>query len=232
MDACSPLAIRTSCDDPVMARPRECVRKPSLLKLSLLPVLDPRGFLDHPRPLLQVGVRERQRQVNQSGFPAVTNHRWKNLIPNRVAAALRAALVSGLFLATGGVRPASAVLGGGAESVQADQSTLGGERSEVAHPSFTVEVISTPAGLWSTSTCRVPGRCSPSRRAVRAIPTWLCCSARTSRVSGRSKSARHLPAWPARANRARRGGDWGHARDLWGRAYLPALLPSGAADIQ
>jgi Protein of unknown function (DUF2844) len=232
MDACSPLAIRTSCDDPVMARPRECVRKPSLLKLSLLPVLDPRGFLDHPRPLLQVGVRERQRQVNQSGFPAVTNHRWKNLIPNRVAAALRAALVSGLFLATGGVRPASAVLGGGAESVQADQSTLGGERSEVAHPSFTVEVISTPAGVVvneyvsSAGTVLAVSSRGPRNPDLALLLGPYFPSIRPQQIS--PPAAGMACACKPGTSRWRLGARAGPL----GKSLLAALLPSGAADIQ
>ena len=154
---------------------------------------------------------------------------------SRSTPSLGAILAAGFILAVFSVKPAHAVLGDGAESVVADQSALGGERSEVTHSGFTVEAITTAAGVTVNEYVSGTGTVfAVSWRGPRHPDLSLLLGS-------------HLPEYQAAANQPathRRGlriqtadvvvDTGGHPGDLWGRAYLPAQLPSGvgAEDIQ
>ncbi len=154
---------------------------------------------------------------------------------SRITRAWRAIFAAGFILAAVCAKPAHAVLGAGTESVEADQSALGGERSEVTHPGFTVQTISAAGGI-------------AVNEYVSSAGTVFAVSWRGSRHPDLSLLlGPYFPEYQAAANQPashRRGlriqaGDvavetGGHPGDLWGRAYLPAQLPSGvgAEDIQ
>jgi hypothetical protein len=146
----------------------------------------------------------------------------------RIARSLRAILAAGFILAAFGVRPARAVLGAGAESVEADQSALGGERSEVTHSRFTVEAITTAAGIAVNEYVSSPG-------TVFAVswrgPRHPVLSLLLGPYFPEYQAAANQPATHRRGLRIQTGNvvvdTGGHPGDLWGRAYLPALLPSG-----
>jgi hypothetical protein len=154
---------------------------------------------------------------------------------SQIARSLRAIVAAGFILAAVGVKPAHAVLGAGAGSVDADQSALGGERSEVNHPGFTVETISAAGGI-------------AVNEYVSSAGTVFAVSWRGSRHPDLSlllgpyfaeyQAAANQPASHHRGLRIQTNSVaveiGGHPGDLWGRAYLPAQLPPGveAEDIQ
>jgi len=153
----------------------------------------------------------------------------------QIARAVRAILAAGLFLTALGARPAHAVLGAGAESVEADRSALGGERSEVAHAGYTVESITTAAGIAVNEYVSGSGTVfAVSWRGARHPDLSLLLGPYFSEY----QTAASQP--PARRRGLRIQTEnvvvetGGHPGDLWGRAYLPGQLPSGvgAEDIQ
>jgi hypothetical protein len=153
----------------------------------------------------------------------------------RIARSLRAILAAGLILAAFGVKPARAVLGAGAESVGADQSALGGERSEVKHSGFTVEAITTAAGITINEYVSSAGTVfAVSWRGPRHPDLSLLLGP----YFPEYKAAANQRATHRRGLRIQTGNvvveTGGHPGDLWARAYLPAQLPSGvgAEDIQ
>jgi hypothetical protein len=153
----------------------------------------------------------------------------------RITRPLRTILAAGFILAAFGARPARAVLGAGAESVAADQSALGGERSEVTHSGFTVEAITTAAGIAVNEYVSGAGTVfAVSWRGPRHPDLSLLLGP----YFAEYQAAATQPATHRRGLRIQTGNvvveTGGHPGDLWGRAYLPAQLPSGvgAEDIQ
>jgi hypothetical protein len=153
----------------------------------------------------------------------------------RITRALSASLAAGLILVAVGVKPAHAVLGASTESVAADQSALGGERSEITHSGFTVEAITTAAGIVVNEYVSSAGTVfAVSWRGPRHPDLSLLLGPYFSEY----QAAANQPATHRRGLRIQTGNvvveTGGHPGDLWGRAYLPAQLPSGvgAEDIQ
>jgi hypothetical protein len=154
---------------------------------------------------------------------------------SRITRSLRAILAAGFILAVFSVKPACAVLGSGAESVAADQSALGGERSAVTHSGFTIEAFTTAAGITVNEYVSSSGM-------VFAVswhgPRHPDLSLLLGQYFPEYQAAANQPATHRRGLRIQTGNvvveTGGHPGDLWGRAYLPAQLPSGvgAEDIQ
>jgi Protein of unknown function (DUF2844) len=145
-----------------------------------------------------------------------------------IARSRRAILAAGLILAVVSVKPARAVLGDGAESVEADQSVLGGERSQVTHSGFTVEAITTAAGITVNEYVSSAGTVfAVSWRGSRHPDLSMLLGPYFSEY----QAAANQPTAHRRGLRIRTGNvvveTGGHPGDLWGRAYLPALLPLG-----
>ncbi|MGH7934124.1 MAG: DUF2844 domain-containing protein [Candidatus Binataceae bacterium] len=149
--------------------------------------------------------------------------RWKSTL---VAIALATAII--VMMAE--VRPAWAVLGEGSDSVRTDQSVMRGEMATSAHPDFTVKQISTARGVVVNEYVSNSGTVfAVSWRGPR--PPDL------SQLLGSYFSEYQAAASQPRPHRERRhvhiktdnvvveGG--GHMRSLWGRAYVPSLLPPG-----
>jgi len=153
----------------------------------------------------------------------------------RIARSLRTLLAAGFILAAFGAKPARAVLGAGAESVEADQSAIGGERSEVTRSGFTLESITTAAGITVNEYVSSAGTVfAVSWRGPRHPDLSLLLGS----YFAEYQAAANQPATRRRGLRIQTGNvvvnTGGHPGDLWGRAYLPAQLPSGvgAEDIQ
>ena len=153
----------------------------------------------------------------------------------RITRSLRAILAAGFILAVFSVKPARAVLGAGAESVGTDQSALGGERSEVTHSGFTVEAITTAAGITVNEYVSGAGSVfAVSWRGPRHPDLSLLLGPYFSEY----QAAANQPATRRRGLRIQTGNvvveTGGHPGDLGGRAYLPEELPAGvgAEDIQ
>ena len=153
----------------------------------------------------------------------------------RITRALRVTLAAGLVLVAVGVKPAHAVLGAGIESVAGDQSALGGERSEITRSGFTVEAITTAAGIVVNEYASGAGTVfAVSWRGPRHPDLSLLLGP----YFAEYQAAANQPATHRRGLRIQTGNvvveTGGHPGDLWGRAYLPAQLPSGvgAEDIQ
>jgi hypothetical protein len=125
-------------------------------------------------------------------------------------------------------RPAGAVLGEPAASVKADQSRMSGTTTSMPQPNYTVEQISTPWGTVVNEYVAPDGTVfAVSWRGPR--PPDL------SRMLGSYYSEYQTAL--AQTHQMRRQlrietskvvvQTGGHMRDLWGRAFVPSLMPSG-----
>lgn len=135
-----------------------------------------------------------------------------------------------LVIATGG-GPAQAALGGDAASVAADRQALGGTLTGEPAEAYTVKRIDTPAGLVVREYISAAGQ-------VFAV-TWRGPRLPDLRLLlGRYFDSYRQAARQARAAHGRRGmlairrpdlvvQSGGHMRSFFGRAYAPALVPSG-----
>jgi Protein of unknown function (DUF2844) len=153
----------------------------------------------------------------------IVGHRKSGLI---AIALLAANLAAAVVL----VRSARAALGETADSVRVDRSALHGELAASSHRDFTIQRISTPAGIVVNE-------------YVSGAGTVFAVSWRGPRPPDLSKLlgsyfAEYRDA-AAKPNPQRRHlriqtehvvvESGGHMGDLWGRAYVPSLLPSGVS---
>ncbi len=124
--------------------------------------------------------------------------------------------------------PAGAVLGEPAASVRADQARMAGSATSTTHANYTVERITTPSGTVVNEYVGPDGTVfAVSWRGPRPPDLSQMLGSYFSDYRAALDQTRQMRRQLRVKSATVVVETGGHMRDLWGRAYVPSLMPSG-----